>query len=375
MTAAKLQGPFAAGTPCTHMESRVVPVSQPVRVAVVGYGLGGSVFHAPLIDVTAGLALDAIVTSNPQRQAAARGRYPGVRVIPTVEQLLSHADEWDLVVVSVPNADHYAVAESAMRAGMSAVVDKPVTPTSAESERLGQVAREHGVSLIPYHNRRWDGDFLTVLELLGAERLGRIWRFESRFERWSPGRRDPLSWKQDPHLAGGGVLFDLGSHLVDQALRLFGPPSSVYAEVTRHSAPVDDDAFVALAYSSGIAVHLWASSTAARLGPRFRILGSQSAYVKFGLDPQEGALRAGRLPSEPGWGEEPAEAWGQIGTVHSAELVPTRPGAYQSFYAGVAAHLVENAAPPVEISDAITGLRVLEAAVASAASGAVIPIA
>jgi predicted dehydrogenase len=230
------------------------------------------------------------------------------------------------------------------------------------------------VSIIPYHNRRWDGDFLTVMELLVSGRLGQLWRFESRFERWNPGTRDPRSWKQDPNLPGGGILFDLGSHLVDQALRLFGPPSSVYAEVTGHAAPVDDDAFVALTYRGGIAVHLWASSTAAKLGPRFRILGSQSAYVKYGLDPQEGALRAGRLPSQPGWGEEPAEAWGEIGTVDSAEPIPTRPGAYQNFYADVAEHLLKNTAPPVEIGDAITGLRVLEAAVASATSGAVIAI-
>jgi predicted dehydrogenase len=230
------------------------------------------------------------------------------------------------------------------------------------------------VSVIPYHNRRWDGDFLTVAELLASGRLGDIWRFESRFERWQPGAPAPGSWKSDPTLPGGGILFDLGSHLVDQVLQLFGRPSAVYAEMAAHAGPLDDDAFVALSYADGTAVHLWASSTAARLGPRFRILGSQRAYVKYGLDPQEAALRAGRLPSEPGWGEEPAEAWGEIGTVDGAEPVPTRPGAYQQFYAGVAEHLLGNAAPPVDVADAIAGLRVLEAAVASARSGDVMPI-
>ncbi len=341
---------------------------------MVGYGLGGAVFHAPLIDSTPGLALEAIVTANPEREAAVRQRYPRVRVIGSVDDLVRSATEWDLVVVTVPNSHHFAVAEAAIRGGCSVVVDKPITPSSAQAQVLADLARDHGVTVIPYHNRRWDGDFLTVVDLLASGRLGDIWRFESRFERWKPAAPSPGSWKSDPTLPGGGILFDLGSHLVDQVLRLFGRPSSVYAEMAGHTGPLDDDAFVALSFANGPAVHLWASSTAARLGPRFRLLGSQRAYVKYGLDPQEAALRAGRLPSEPGWGEEPAEAWGEIGTVDGAEPVPTRPGAYQQFYAGVADHLLGTAAPPVDVADAIAGLRVLEAAVASARSGDVMPV-
>ncbi len=346
----------------------------PARVAVVGYGLGGAVFHAPLIATTAGLSLDAIVTSDPGRQAQARERYPGALVTPTVAELLRRADELDLVVVTVPNHSHYAVTEQAIQAGISAVVDKPITPTSAEARRLAGTARAHGVSLIPYHNRRWDGDFLTVTDILSRGLLGEISRFESRFERWAPGPTASRLWKQDPNLPGNGILFDLGSHLVDQAVRLFGRPYEVYAELFEHDSPVDNDAFVVMRYSDGIAVHLWASSTAAQPGPRFRILGSQGAYVKYGLDPQENALRAGRLPTEPHWGEEPSHAWGRLGTAGATEAITTRPGAYQDFYRGVAEHLLERAPAPVEVDDAIAGLEILEAAVESSRSRTVVAV-
>lgn len=334
---------------------------------MIGYGLGGSVFHAPLIAATPGLELGAIVTSDPQRRTAASARYPGVRLVASVEELLSDPAGWDLVVVTTPNATHFPVAWAVLSAGFPVVVDKPVTPTSAEAEQLEALARRQGVSVIPYHNRRWDGDYLTVEELVSSGRLGQVWRFESRFERWKPGPPAPGSWKHDPSQAGGGILYDLGSHLVDQALQLFGPPTSVYSEAARHTSPLDDDTFVALGYGEGPAVHLWVSSTAASLGPRFRVLGSRGSYLKFGLDPQEDALRSGGDPASPAWGTEPPERWGVVGAGEETEPVPTRSGAYQQFYAGVARHLTEEGAPPpVTMAEAVVGLRVLEAAAESA---------
>jgi scyllo-inositol 2-dehydrogenase (NADP+) len=344
----------------------------PTTVALVGYGLGGSAFHAPLIASTPGLELVAVVTSDPARRAEAAARYPSARIPAGVEELLGQARPPDLVVVSVPNRHHFAVAELALRAGSSVVLDKPVTPTSEEARQLCGVADDAGVSLIPYHNRRWDGDFRTVRSLLGTGRLGTVWRFESRFERWKPGQPDPRSWKQDPSAPGAGILFDLGSHLVDQVICLFGLPAGVYAEVVGRGGPPDDDVFMALAYPRGPQVHLWASSRSALLGPRFRVLGSDGAYVKFGLDPQESALRAGTVPSAPGWGEEPADLWGRLGSVAGDEELETLPGAYQEFYAGVAAHLREGAPPPVPMADAVDGLRVLEAAKESALTGGVV---
>ncbi len=340
-------------------------MNRPARVAVIGYGLGGSAFHAPLISVTDGLSLEVIVTANADRQDAARRRYPNASVVASIDDLLRTDHRLDLAVVTVPNAAHVSVAEKALRAGVPTVIDKPLAPTAAEAERLGVLATERGLRVIPYLNRRWDGDFRTLEAIIDGGGLGQLWRLESRFERWRP-EAESRSWKQDPSQPGGGILYDLGSHLIDQALVLFGKPVSVYAELAGRVGPLDDDAFVTLEYPEGLSVHLWASSKTALLGPRFRALGSIAGYVKYGLDVQEDALRAGRLPTEPGWGSEPPEAWGRLGNVHGTEAVQTLPGAYQDFYSGVAATLLEGAPPPVSLADAVMGLRIIEAARQSA---------
>jgi predicted dehydrogenase len=243
---------------------------------------------------------------------------------------------------------------------------------------VGALAAEASRRVIPYHNRRWDGDFRTVAALVSSGRLGPVWRVESRFERWRPSSPPAPSgnpsWKEDPSQPGGGILYDLGTHLIDQIIVLFGSPSSVYAELTGRGGALDDDAFVALTYPAGPTVHLWASTKTAVLGPRFRLLGSARGYVKYGLDVQEEALRAGRSPTEPGWGEEPSEAWGRLGTVDGVESIPTLPGCYQQFYGELAACLLDGAEPPVRWEDAVAGLRVIEAARESAASGRVVTL-
>lgn len=346
-----------------------------LRVGLVGYGLGGSVFHAPLIDATAGLRLEAVVTADPGRRAAAQDRYPGARVLSSVDELLAHQEDLDLVVVTVPNARHVEVAEAAIGAGLAVVIDKPVAPTAAAARALAAAADRAGVSVVAYHNRRWDGDFLTARALVEEGRLGDLWRMESRFERWKPGPPPAGSWKQDPALAGGGVLMDLGPHLIDQVIVLFGRPDRVYAEIFTRGGAVDDDTFVALGYDDGPSVHLWVGSRAAQLGPRLRLLGSRAAYVKYGLDPQEEALKAGGRPDRgiPAlWGREQPDAWGRLGAGDGVEVVETRPGAYQRFYELMVGHLRDGAPPPVELADAIAGLDVIEAAVASAGSGSVV---
>jgi len=350
----------------------------PLRVAVIGYGLGGSVFHAPLISASPRLSLEAIVTSRADRQAAARRRYPGVRVVPALDDLLSDPGDLDVAVVTVPNAAHVAVAEASLRAGLSVVVDKPVAPSAAAAEMLGVLATDAGRRVIPYHNRRWDGDFRTVAALVASGRLGQVWRVESRFERWRPTSvREPSSepsWKEDPSQPGGGILYDLGTPLIAQIIVLFGSPTSVSAELIGPGGALDDDVFVALTYPAGPTVHLWASTKTAVLGPRFRLLGSARGYVKYGLDVQEDALRAGRLPTEPRWGEEPSEAWGRLGTVDGVESIPTLPGCYQQFYGELATCLLDGAEPSVRWEDAVAGLRVIEAARESAASGRVVTL-
>jgi predicted dehydrogenase len=251
------------------------------------------------------------------------------------------------------------------------VVDKPLALTAAEGRRLVTAARERGVLLTVFHNRRWDGDLRTLRRLLDADALGPVHRFESRYERWRPALR-PGAWRElERPQAGGGLLLDLGSHLVDQALLLFGQPRSVYAEVDRRRAGVegDDDVFIALEHPGEVRSHLWASVLAAQLGPRLRVLGRRGAYVKHGLDVQEEALRAGRRPTEPGWGREPHERWGWLGVDGELRQAETEPGAYQLFYAGLAEALRSGGPPPVDPDDAVVGLRILDAAPPSAARG------
>jgi predicted dehydrogenase len=340
----------------------------PLRTALIGYGLAGSVFHAPLIAATDGLALRVVVTGNQARAAAARDRYPGVRVVATTDELFAGADQLDLVVVASPNSSHAPLGMRAVGAGLPVVVDKPVAATVAQAGQLRDAAAAKGVPVGVFHNRRWDGDFKTLRGLLDSAALGTVHRFESRFERWRP-QVNVDAWREraDPAEAGG-LLYDLGSHLIDQALTAFGPVGSVYAEVrlVRPGARVDDDVFLALRHRSGVRSHLWASSAAADLGPRLRVLGSAAAYVRYGLDVQEAALRAGRTPKDPDWGTEPETAWGRLGTPEDSRPVPTVPGSYQDFYAGMRDAVRGVAAPPVSIDEAVAVLAVIEAARLSA---------
>ncbi|WP_039932695.1 Gfo/Idh/MocA family protein [Streptomyces viridochromogenes] len=345
----------------------------PLRVGLVGYGLAGSVFHAPLIAATEGLTLDTVVTSNPERQQQARAEFPDVRLAATPDELFDRAAELDLIVVASPNKTHVPLATTALKAGLPVVVDKPVAGTAAEARELAALAEERGLLLSVFQNRRWDNDFLTLRKLLAEGELGDVYRFESRFERWRPQLKGGWRESGDPAEIGG-LLYDLGSHVVDQALVLFGPAATVYAEsdVRRPGAEADDDTFIAITHTSGVRSHLYVSATTAQLGPRFRVLGSTAGYVKHGLDPQEAALREGkRPPAAADWGREPESLWGRVGSGESpvtggGRPVPTLPGDYPAYYAAVAKALLEGAPNPVTALEAAATLDVLEAARRSA---------
>ncbi|MEU3250016.1 Gfo/Idh/MocA family oxidoreductase [Streptomyces sp. NPDC006997] len=349
------------------------PPGTPLRVGLIGYGLAGSVFHAPLIAATDGLALDTVVTANPDRQRQARAEFPDVRPAATADELFDRADELDLVVVASPNRTHVPLATAALKAGLPVVVDKPVAGTAAEARALAALADERGLLLSVFQNRRWDNDFLTLQGLLADGELGDVWRFESRFERWRPQPKGGWRESGDPAEIGG-LLYDLGSHVVDQALVLFGPAAEVYAEtdVRRPGAETDDDTFIALTHASGVRSHLYVSATTAQLGPRFRVLGSRAGYVKYGLDPQEAALRDGRRPgTDADFGVEPEALWGRTGSGESpltggGRPVPTARGDYPAYYAAVARSLREGTAAPVTALEAAAALDVLEAARRSA---------
>ncbi|WP_037576053.1 Gfo/Idh/MocA family oxidoreductase [Phaeacidiphilus oryzae] len=344
--------------------------SADLRVGLAGYGLAGSAFHAPLVSTTPGLRLDGVLTTNPERRAQLAAEHPGARAVDSVEALLGTRP--DLVVVANANRAHVATARAALEAGVPVVVDKPLAATSAEAAELCELAAARGLLLTVFQNRRWDADFRTAQALVEAGRLGAVHRFESHFDRWRPQLKAGWRESADPADAGG-VLYDLGSHLVDQAIRLFGPVVRVYAEVdvrrAAAGAAVDDDAFLALTHAGGVRSHLGMSALTAQLGPRLRVLGDKGAYVKYGLDPQEAALRDGRRPGGEGWGEEPPEAWGLLGTDADAEPYRSLPGDYPAFYAGVERALREGGPAPVDPLDAVRVLRVLEAARRSAAEG------
>jgi predicted dehydrogenase len=333
------------------------------KVALIGYGLAGSVFHAPFISTTAELELSVVVTGDDERREQALREHPGVTVVGTADEVWERAGELDLAVIATPNSSHVLLGLATLEAGLGVVVDKPLALNAAEGSRLVDAAAESGLMLTVFQNRRWDGDFLTLRRLLDANELGRVHRFESRFERWRPEVGD--GWRERvPPEQGGGLLLDLGSHLVDQAVQLFGPARGLHAEVDarREGAVADDDVFLALEHESGIRSHLWASVLAAEPGPRFRVLGDRAAFVKEGLDVQEEALRTGRSPTEPGFGAEPSERWGRLVAGEKSREVPTEPGSYSAFYAGVAASLRDGAPPPVDPRDAVTVLELLDEA-------------
>lgn len=344
----------------------------PLRVGLVGYGLAGSVFHAPLIAATDGLVLDTVVTSNPERREQARAEHPDVRFASSPDELWTGDHPVDLVVLASPNRTHVPLATAALQAGVPVVVDKPLAGTAAEAYELAALAKDRGLLLSVFQNRRWDNDFRTLRHLVDSGELGTVQRFESRFERWRPQPKGGWRESGDPAEIGG-LLYDLGSHLVDQALTLFGPAVRVYAEsdVRRPGAEVDDDTFIAITHAGGVRSHLWASATTAQLGPRFRALGSTAGYVKYGLDPQEAALRDGLRPGAgaTGWGTEPESDWGTLGAGDSVRPVPTLPGDYPAYYAAVAAALRDGSAPPVTALEAAAALEVLEAARLSAREG------
>ena len=321
-----------------------------------------------------GLDLTSIVTSNPERVGEARSAHPSAAIVASADDLLAAAGEHDLVVVAAPNRHHAPLALAAMEAGLHVVVDKPLAVTAEEGRELTDAARSRGVVASVFHNRRWDGDFLTLRRLARDGELGELLRLESRFERWRP-QVDQGKWREGgtPEDAGG-VLFDLGPHVIDQALELLGPARSVYAEVRelRPGAQVDDDFFLALEHESGARSHLWGSMMAAQVGPRLRALGTEAAYVKWGLDVQEEALRSGAGPRDPGFGEESPEAWGWLGTDEDRRQIQTEPGCYVEFYEGVERAIREGSAPPVPFEAGSATLDVIEAARRSTAERTVI---
>lgn len=342
----------------------------PLRAGIIGFGLAGRVFHAPFLATNPAFTIAAIATSDPDRSSEAHAAHPGAEIVST-DALLAQAADLDLVVLASPPHVHREQAVAALEAGAAVVIDKPFAPSVADAEAIIAAADHANRPVTVFQNRRWDGDFRTVTRLVQSGALGTVHRFESTFERFGAPQRD--QWQgQISSAQGGGILFDLGSHLIDQALTLFGPATLEVAELraVREGLGSEDDAFISLLHESGVRSHLTMSRVAAQSGPRFRVLGDASGYSVYGLDGQEPDLKVGRWPGSDGYGETPTAEWGLLGVDNSEQSlvpVPTEVGGYPDFYARVAASIRDGAPVPVDARHALETVRIIEQAHAMAA--------
>jgi len=345
-----------------------------VSVGVVGFGLGGRVFHAPIISAVPGFRLAAIVERSGD---TARAAYPGVQVVRSVEELLA-IDSIELVAVTTPNITHLELARKCLEAGRHVVVDKPFAPTSGEAAEIVRVAQKAGRLLTVYQNRRWDGDFLTLRGVINKGSLGRIAMLESHMERWRPVVKSE-TWRELP-APGSGLWFDLGPHLLDQAFVLFGAPEALNVELRAdRDGAVVDDGFDAVLHYPRLRVLLRSNLLTCTTGPRFRVFGTRGSFVKFGSDPQEDALKAGGRLDQPEWGREAAENWGTLslgdGDKTTESRVPTEKGDYSRFYQNVYDAIVGGAPLDVTPQHALNIMKALEVGIESSRKRCTLPFA
>ncbi|PTM53306.1 oxidoreductase [Desmospora activa] len=344
-----------------------------LRVGIIGYGLAGSVFHAPLIESVPGLNWVSVVTTS-KREEVIR-THPQVEVKADAEALFSDPVV-DLVVVATPNDSHFSLARQALLAGKHVVVDKPFVIHSWQGEELDKLAKERGRVLSVFHNRRWDNDFLTLRSCIESGRLGEVHTYHAQWNRYRPHVRD--RWRERDEV-GAGTLYDLGSHLIDQVLTLFGEPETVTADVLaqRQGTAVPDYFHLVLAYGERRRVVLRGGSMVKGESPRFEVHGDRGSFIKFGLDSQEEALKAGKRPGQPEWGEDDARLYATLSLDVDGqaffERVPTRPGAYECYYQKVRDAVKGTAAIPVTAAEATRVIRVIELAMESHAQGRTLP--
>jgi predicted dehydrogenase len=333
-----------------------------IRIGLVGYGFGGRYFHAPLIAGAPGCALAGVVTRSPDRRAEVADAHPGVPVFDSVADLI--VSGVDAITVCTPAATHTALTDEVVQRGIPVVCDKPFALSAEAARHTVELAERAGVLITAYQNRRWDSDLLTVRGLLDAGELGEVRRFESAFERWASA--------SEPPAAGGGLLCDFGSHLVDQALHLFGPVHRVYAETHELRPELEDDFQLMLAHRGGMRSRLSGTWRQGAPAPRIRVTGSKGSFVtSASLDGQEEALIAGRTPAGDGadWGREPETAWGSLSRGDELRAIPSERGRWDLFYEQFVRAVRGDGPVPVDPWDAVATATVLDAARRSAAEG------
>ncbi|MEX1829169.1 oxidoreductase [Luteibacter sp. CQ10] len=342
---------------------------QPISTGLIGYGTAGAFFHAPLIAASGGLHLASIGS---RRREDIQRDFPEARAYDDPRDLIADPSI-ELVVIATPNESHASLARAALEAGKHVVVDKPFTLEAAEAEALIALAERKGRKLSVFQNRRWDNDFLTVRRLVDDGRLGEVAYYEAHFDRFRPEIKQ--GWRETD-AAGAGLLYDLGAHLIDQALVLFGLPRAITADLARQraAARADDYFHLVLDYGRRRAV-LHASVLVRDPGPRYLVHGDGGSFVKYGIDGQEAALREGRRPGGEGWGEDDPASFGRFTDVDgSVSTIDTLPGRYTAFYEGMAAAIRDDAPVPVNPREARDVIRVIEAAQVSARERRTVPL-
>lgn len=334
-----------------------------VTVGLIGYGLAGAVYHAPLITSEPRLRLKSVATSRSEKLAK---DLPGVGAI-SVDAMFADP-EIELIVVASPNQAHFPLAKRSLDSGRHVVVDKPFTITLAETDELVSLAERKERLVSVFQNRRWDGDFRTVQKLVAEQAVGRVGYFESKFERFRPVVSQ--NWREEAG-PGSGLYYDLGPHLIDQALILFGMPKTIIADITRlRPAATTEDYFHLILEYDGFRAILHGSNLVYCPGPRFTLLGDRGSFYKFELDVQERHLKEGMRPGTPSWGVAPIASEGMLYLADRTERpIPTLPGMYEAYYSGIAASLLDGAKPPVTAQQARDVMIVLDAGLRSAREG------
>ena len=344
-----------------------------INVALASFGMSGLVFHGPLLSVHPNFRLHAVLERN---RSDSQERYPEVKLVRKYEDLL--ADESvEVIVVNTPNPYHHDMAEAALKAGKHVVVEKPFTNTTKEGEQLIALAEEKGRMLTVFQNRRWDSDFLTVQKVLAANVLGTVVEYEAHYDRFR-NFIQPDTWKEDDG-PGSGILYNLGSHMIDQALVLFGMPKTLFAKLSiqRRGGRAPDAYHLILGYES-MQVVLKSSYLVRDQGPRYKVLGSQGTFTKYGLDPQEDLLKLGVSPDNSRIGQEPEEDWGTLDTEFSGlqlrGTVASEVGDYTRFYDNLYQALQGKEALAVPAEEALNVIRLIELAYQSNDTGQELPV-
>lgn len=331
-----------------------------VRVGLIGYGFAARTFHAPVLTAVPGLELVKVV----QRSGnSCKERYPYVQAVQDVQDVYEDKNI-DLIVITTPSTNHFSFAKDALLSGKHVVVEKPFTTTTEEADELISLAREQGLVISIFHNRRWDGDFMTLQEVVRRNLVGRITEAEFRWDRYSP-QADPGRWR-DGGAEGSGTFYDLGVHLIDQALTLFGLPDTIQGEIrTQRDQALAPDYFdISLGYNNGLKVTIKSTLLARDPAPRYRLYGTGGSFVKYGEDPQENLLKAGQVPGTPNWGAEPKEMWGTLNTnidgLHFIGGLETIHGSYDSYYRNVYEAITGKSELAVKPEQARMAIRVIE---------------